>query len=107
MTYTVGEHRTRSGCKAVVLTDTAPGMWPLMGYWISETGCAHPTGWCVDGKVYSTRTAEFDLVPSEYDRGWNEALELAAIKLAGDDFLGVLSDDAAPFIRAMRKQSNV
>ena len=85
--FTKGEYKTRSGDTAVVLADDVPGMWPLMGYYTSNTGCSHPTGWAKDGRCYVTINADSDLLPpvtepesDPYTRGWNEALEAASVE---------------------------
>ncbi len=61
--FGIGEHKTVGECRAVVTCDDAPGMWPLMGYVVSESGCSHPHGWTRDGRTYETRKSEYDLMP--------------------------------------------
>lgn len=60
MTYTIGEHTTRTGLKAVVLTDSAPGFHPLIGYVIlpvdgTDDAISFPLAWERTGARFMVR----------------------------------------------------
>jgi hypothetical protein len=62
------EATTRDGRKAVVLTTTAPGFWPVVGYVLSivdtEDGdlpVAHPSCWTTEGRECFSITSDRDL----------------------------------------------
>lgn len=78
--FTPGEYKTRDGRKAVVLCDDAPGFEPLVGYIVHDCG-AIALSWYDGGRYIEGRETENDIMPpgtSNYDKGWNDALEFAA-----------------------------
>lgn len=80
--FTPGEYKTRDGRKAVVLCDDAPGFDPLIGYVVVADDMAHPVSWRVGGRYIEECEMPEDLIPpeapSDYDKGWNDALEFVA-----------------------------
>ena len=60
---TPGDYRTRSGHKARVLCNDAPGPFPCVGYWTNDRGEVTPEIWTISGNWASYMDGtEWDII---------------------------------------------
>lgn len=69
MEIKIGEYKTRSGNKAVVLATGAPGPYPIVGYVVGDDSeYSEPTAWDPEGHYYHTKSSS----PQDLVEVWHE-----------------------------------